>query len=302
MRDPHVAADLRQSNIYMIVSRAEGKFTNFHADPDHNSLSFEFTAGTALSDTCRIMVNKLPGVEGSVTDELQLELGEKGIRIWSTHPDRSRNELSQWFTTEKLLFDRWQGMPGLYGLDRLRDLTRYELLYVGISKTHDAFDRLLVQPHDKRLRVLANEPQKSQGARVTDETYLLFFRTDVLRVDRFDHESAVSDFDSIANPPDLRDPRIVSDAEKAFVHFIGGRYNTVRYKQYPRGIDGLFGSNLARYAYVVAEDITLCSPTGTIRGGFHRYLPNSNVADAIFVDGDSATLLRAEEMRPSPDR
>jgi hypothetical protein len=280
------------------LSRAEGKFANLKADEGNNGLSFDFTVGAALSDACRIMINELPGVEDSVTDELQLELGEKGIRIWSTHPDRSRNELLQWFTTEKLLFDRWQGMSGLYGLDRLRDLTTYELLYVGISKTHDAFDRLLVQPHDKRLRVFANEPQKSKGARITDETYLLFFRTDVLRVDTFDHESSDGDFDSITNPPDLRDSRIVSDAEKALIHFIGGRYNTVRYKKYPRGIDGLFDSNLARYAYVIAEDITLCGPTGTIRGGFHPHFPNSNVADAIFVDGDTATLLRAEEMLP----
>jgi hypothetical protein len=168
MRDPEVEADLRQSNIYMIVSRAEGKFINLNADPDNNSLSFEFTAGAGPSDGCHIMINELPGVQGSVTDELRLECGEKIIRIWSAHPDRSRDELLQWFTTEKLLFDRWQGMPGLYGLDRLRDLTTYELLYVGISKTHDAFDRLLVQPHDKRLEsspMSARSP-KERGLRM----------------------------------------------------------------------------------------------------------------------------------------
>jgi len=301
MHDPEVEADLRRSNIYMIVSRAEATFMNFKADAGDNSLSFEFTTGDELRANALIMLNELPGLEGIDAGTLRIEYGPKIIRLWSSHPDGSRNQLLQWFTTEKLLFDKWQGMSGLYGLERIRELATYELLYVGISKTVDAFDRLLVQPHDKRLRILANEPQKSEGARVTDETYLLFFRTDVLRVNTFGPDSDDSDFEEIDNPPDLQDPRIVIDAEKAFIHFIGGRYNTVKYKQYPRSTDGLFGSNLTRYAYVIAEDITLRGAAGTIRGGFHPYLPNANGADGILVDGDNATLLLAEAMRPSPD-
>jgi hypothetical protein len=297
MHDPEVEADLRRSNIYMIVSGAEAKFLDLSADAPDKRLSFQFITGDGISSDALIKINELPGLEGIEAETLRIEYGPKIIRIWSSNPDGSRNELLQWFTTESLLFDRWRGMPGLYGLDRLRDLATYDLLYVGISKTHDAFDRLLVQPHDKRLRVLANEPQKSEGARVTDETYLLFFQTAVLRVSTFGPDSDHSDFEEICNPPDLRDPRIVSDAEKAFIHFIGGRYNTVKYKQYPRGTDGLFGSTLARYAYVIAEDITLRGAAGTIRGGFHPHLPNSNDADGILVDGESATLLLAEAMQ-----
>jgi hypothetical protein len=97
------------------------------------------------------------------------------------------------------------------------------------------------------------------------------------------------------------DPRIVADAEKAFIHFIDGRYNTVKYRQYPRGADGLFGTDLHRYAYVIAEDLILRGATGTIRGAYHRDLPNANGADAIFIRGDAATLLTAEAMAP-PDR
>src|SRR6266542_4551077 len=122
-----------------------------------------------------------------------------------------------------------RGMPGLYGLEKRRELATYELLYVGMSKVEDAFDRLLHKPHDKRLRILANEQQKSPGARVTDETYLLFFTTDVLRIHTFALDTDF--YAEFATPPDLHDPRIVADAEKAFVRFIDGRYNTVKYKQ-----------------------------------------------------------------------
>ncbi len=161
-------------------------------------------------------------------------------------------------------------MPGLYGLEKRRELATYELLYVGMSKVEDAFDRLLHKPHDKR---------------------------DVLRIHTFALDTDF--YAEFATPPDLHDPRIVADAEKAFVRFIDGRYNTVKYKQYPRGADGLFGSDLSRYAFVIAEDITLRGVAGTIRGAYHPHQPNANGADAIFINGEMATLLTAEAMASS---
>jgi hypothetical protein len=293
MHEPAAADELRQSNIYMIVSRAEAKFLDLRGNPEDLSLSLTFMTGDGARDEAFIRVDELPGVADAEMARLRLECGDKIIRVYGEQ-DGAEDELLQWFTTEKLLFDRWQGMPGLYGLDKRRELTTYELLYVGISKVEDAFERLLRQPHDKRLRILANEPQKSPGARVTDETYLLFFKTDVLRIHTLAPDTDF--YAEFAFPPNLRDPRIVADAEKAFVHFIEGRYNTVKYRQYPRGADGLFGADLRRYGYVIAEDLTLRGAAGTIRGAYHRDLPNANGADAIFVEGEAATLLTTEAM------
>jgi len=294
-KEPDVQDELRESNFYMIGSRAEAKLENLTADQENNTLDFDFVTGDGKSDHVQIRVNYLPGVaEGNSQHGFILECGPKFARIWAADKNGERtDDLLDWFTTEKLLFDRWQGKPGIEGLNHFREFTRYELLYAGISKQEDAFERLLNKPHDKRLRILANEPQIAEGARVTDETYLFFFKTDVLRIHTFDIDSEFSeeDFD-----PDLRDTRILADAEKAYVRFVQSRYNTIKYKDYPKGADGLFGSGLNRYCYVIGEDLTFHGPGATIVGAYEPDLPASNDADGIFIEGEEARLIKAEDM------
>ncbi len=165
---------------------------------------------------------------------------------------------------------------------------------MGISKKEDSFRRLLVRPHDTRLRVLSNERQKSPGARVTDETFLLFFKVHTLRIHTFrpGHDFSEDDF-----VHELDEVRIATDAEKAFVRFLDSRYNIVKFKDYPRGTDGLYASDLKSYAYAIDEDLTLLSESRVFHGGFHPSLPCSNEADGIIVRGDEAVMLTADEMK-----
>lgn len=44
--------------------------------------------------------------------------------------------------------------------------------YTEIAKKGDSFDRLLARGHKARQEILANEPQRYPGARVSDETFL----------------------------------------------------------------------------------------------------------------------------------
>ena len=292
--EPGVPEILKQSNFYVIGSRAESKFENLDVDQRENTLCFDFVVGNNIRDRVKICVNDLPGLAGDWTGTMEVECGPKFFRIWNTDQTGNRSdEILSWFTTEKLLFDFWRGQPGIHGLNRLRDLTTYEMLYAGISKRDDAFERLLNKPHDKRLRILANEPQIAKGARVTDETFLFFFKTDVFRIHTFDFMSDISEEDLY---PDLQDDRIVVDAEKAFVSFIQSRYNSIQYKNYPRGSDGLFGSDLVRYCYSIGEDLTFHGPGAEIVGAFESCLPASNNADAIFIEGEMAHLIKAEDM------
>ena len=287
--DHDVQEELVESNFYMIGSRAEAKFENIEVDEVNNILDLEIVADNDIRDPVKICLNKLPNV-ASRAGPMEVEAGPKLFRVWAADHDGNRtDELLDWFTTEKILFDRWQRKPGIVGLDRLRDFTTYELLYAGISKRDNAFERLLNKPHDKRLRILANEPQIAKGARVTDETYLFFFKAEALRVHTFDHDSEFSEEDL---HPDLQDVRIVTDAEKAYVSFIQSRYNTIQYKNYPKGVDGLFEAGLTRYCYVIGEDLTFHGPGATIAGAFEPNLPASNDADAIFVEGENACLIK----------
>lgn len=245
--DRDVQQELRESNIYMIGRRAEATLAIVDVDHTANIIHLEISVGDQTRDSAEIRVNEIAGIDGQWQGPTEIEFGPKFLRIWAADHNRKRtNRLLNWFTTEKLLFDSWRKEPGIYGLGRIRELTAYELLYTGISKQEDAFERLLNKPHDKRLRILANEQQINTDSRVTDETYLFFFKTSVLRIHTYDHETNFLEEDM---EPDLEDPRIVADAEKAFVSFIQSRYNTVQYKQYPKGRDGLFDSQLHRYCY-----------------------------------------------------
>lgn len=291
--DPGVEKALRKSNVYMIVSRAEAKFLDLKGNQKDTSLSFRFVIGDRTDDV-QIAVAKLPAIASGPDKRLELEAGEKIIRIWEVDSAGKQIDLLDWFTTESLLYDRWHNKSGISGLNKFKDLATYELLYAGISKKEDSFQRLLVRPHDKRLRILSNEPQRSPGARVTDEIYLLFFRVETLRVHTFlpGHEFTEEDF-----VHDLDEIAVVADAEKAFVRFLDTRYNTIKFQDYPRGVDGLHQGGLKAYAYAICEDVTLYTSTSVFHGGFHPDLPCSDEADGIIVRGDDAVLLTADAMK-----
>jgi hypothetical protein len=188
-----------------------------------------------------------------------------------------------WFTSEKLLWDRSRGISGIEGLDHVRDLMTYDLLYVGIAKKGDTFDRLFRQGHKARMDILANEPQRYPGARVTDEIYLFPFRVEPLLIQTFEPDHKFTDGDFAG---ELDRKRILADAEKAFVSLLKPQYNVVTFNNYPKGVDGLYGAGVDRYGYLIGESVAFDTAHGRIRGARHPAVSFSNEADFIFVDGE----------------
>ena len=175
--DPEVQSTLKTSNFYMIGGRAEARFENLNPSAATSTLEFDYVVGGKRANHVTLVLNELLQNARIPAGTMDLEVGDKIIRIWAIDERGRRPEnLLVWFTTESLLFDCWRGRSGIYGFEDLRHFATYELLYAGISKKDDAFERLLNKPHDKRLRILANESQITKGARVTDETYLFFFQ------------------------------------------------------------------------------------------------------------------------------
>jgi len=80
-----------------------------------------------------------------------------------------------------------------------------------------------------------------------------------------------------------RRKRIVADAEKAFVSLLKPEYNIVKFSNYQRGVDSLYGSKYARYAYAIGEDLALNTAHDRVRGARDPNGVISNDADFIFV-------------------
>ena len=287
-KDPEVEALLRQSDFYMIGGRAEAKYLNLVTDPDTYVIRFDFAIGDDFRDPVEIRIRDLPAVEESEADSFWIEAGDKNIRVWDGPIGEPGSNVLEWFTTEKLIWDRARGRAGIERFDRYREAATYDLLYVGIAKVGDSFDRLIRNGHKARMEILGNEPQRYPGARVTDETYLFLFNVQPLIMTTFelDHDFENEDFSGAYDHK-----RIVADAEKAFVSLLKPEYNVVKFASYPKGADGLYGSDFVRYGYAICEAVSFNTAHGRIRGsrdaatGFI-----TNDGDSIFIEGNVVKL------------
>lgn len=299
--DVDVEALLRKSSLYMFASREAPKFTNVRwQDAQNHILRVELELGST-HDECLIDFHKISeSYRLTKGNQLEILAGDflrptanryDVVQLCETDSAGERVKVLDWFTPDKLLFERWRRRPILSGLNKYREFTKFHLQYVGISKESDSFSRVLEHAHEKRLAILSNEPQISAGARVTDETYLFFFTVSPLFFRVFDTDE---DFKSALREPGFAHTRNIADAEKAFINILQAKYNDVRYKNYPQSTDGLYGLGLTTYAYVIAEDVQFQTQTTAIKGGYAPGLPCSNEADAIEIQSDSVSLVTAE--------
>lgn len=294
--DPEVIAELKSSNLYMIVQRHESKFHLFNEEEmaqnfiNDFSIKCKYTVGN-ISDDLEINLSILFKEHNIIIDDFnfEFELGEKQIRIWKCDIDNSeRIDVVDWFTTEKIIWDKWRGHPAIFGLNNYREFSEYYLHYVGISKKEDSLTRLVIKPHDKRLRILSNENSISFQSRLTDELILLFFKIEPLQIQVYDENSS----DDFLNGIQIENKKIVSDAEKAFIHILDSKYNSEKYKNYPKGADGLYQEDLTRYGYIIGESMTLLTDKEKIRGDVVSKYQFAESASMILIEGDDVTFIK----------
>jgi hypothetical protein len=278
--DPELEALLRLSQLYMIGGRPEAAFGNFQTEDEH--LCFDLVVGgETLSRSC-LDIYALEAVQNRQTESVDLELGDKIIWIRESSKGDEEGDPLDWFTVDKLAWDHARGRSGLEGVVVPRPLITFDLLYVGIANKTDSYDRLIERGHKAKAEILANEPQRFPGARVSDEIYFFLFRHDSLFI-----RTIGDDWSPPQSPPA---ERIVADLEKAFISQLGPSYNRIRYKGYPAGKDGLFESMLDRYGYGIAEDLVFRTASDEFRGA--RDL-RSGLADGdlLFVDGMNVAVV-----------
>lgn len=293
---PEVQEEIRHSNLYMIAQRHESKFIiNEHSVlPNFQNdflINFTYSIGDFFTDVSIDFSTILKYHNVNLHEvDLDFDFGEKLIRIWSCKKGSDeRIDVIDWFTTEKILYDMWNGHPAIKGFANLRDFTKYYLHYVGISNKEDSLSRLVIKPHDKRLRILSNESPHAYSSRVTDEIILFFFRVEPFLIQRLDSDK---DFEEFALGTSFDNSKIIADAEKAFVYLLDSKYNAVKYKQYPKGKDGLYNSGLRRYGYTIAEDITFITDTESISGCFAPEGSIADKSDLILVEGDEVVFYK----------
>ena len=293
---PEVQEKLRHSNLYMIGQRHESKFIIDEQSviPDFTnefSLTFTYSIGDFFTDVTIDFLTILKYRNVNLDEiDLEFEFGEKLIRIWSCKKgSEERIDVIAWFTTEKILYDMWNGHPAIKGFANLRDFTKYYLHYVGISNKEDSLSRLVIKPHDKRLRILSYESPHAYSSRVTDEIILFFFRVEPFLIRRLDSDK---DIDEFAHGTSFDHSKIIADAEKAFVYVLDSKYNAIKYKQYPKGKDGLYNSGLKRYGYTIAEDITFITDTESISGCFAPEGHIADKSDLILIEGDEVVFYK----------
>ncbi|MDD3596826.1 hypothetical protein [Sulfuricurvum sp.] len=301
--DPEVAEVLRESNLYMIVQRHESKFHILNEDDmekdlrDNFLLRFKFTIGD-LTDDVEINLNKLIEAHGiNFNDyDFDFELGPKQIRIWISTSDSDEKRVLDWFTTEKILWDKWRGHPAIFGLTNFRKFSQYYLHYVGISTKEDSLTRLVVKPHDKRLRILSNEFPVSIGSRLTDEVILLFFKIEPLEIQVYDENDDINNF---IYGMRIDKSKIIADAERAFIKIMDSTYNAQKYNNYPQGKGLLNDQNLTRYGYIIGESMTLVTDTEEIIGDYVSKYHWAELADMILIEDENVELIKAENLKYS---
>lgn len=295
--DPEVMSEIKSSNLYMIVQRHESKFHLFNENEiskhlmNDLSLKFKYSVGDE-SDDVEINLSILFEIHDINIDDytIEFELGKKQIRIWKCDLETNqRIDVIDWFTTEKILWDKWREHPAIFGLNQYRQFTKYYLHYVGISKKEDSLTRLVIKPHDKRLRILSNEDNIAYQSKLTDELILLFFKIVPLEIQTYDDKENIDHF---IHGLQIENQKIVADAEKAFIHILDSKYNTVKYKNYPKGDDGLYNEGLTRYSYIIGESMTLITDREEIVGDTVSDYNFADLADMIMIEGDNVKFIK----------
>jgi hypothetical protein len=282
--DVEVQNQLKNSNLYFIAQKPESFFLFYDNVQEiiNNDRSVEFKYKTGTKETKgKIdldLLLKHHSISFDKFESIEIEIGPKLIRIWLD--TKNGQKLIDWFTTEKILTDRARNKEFIVGLDDYREFSTYNLHYIGISKSDDSLKRLVIKPHDKRLRILSNEHPLSSGSRITDEIFLFFFEIDSIEIKQY---LAEADFHELGTNNLADKIRIVADAEKAFVKILKSEYNTIQFKSYPVSSDGLYESNVEKYSFSLNEDIVFITSDNTVKGERHKNFGKSN-SDFILID------------------
>lgn len=291
--DKEVQELLKDSNLYLIGQRPEifFIFDKNTINNIHNTKKIQGAINSAkLNSDFTIDISLLIETYKIEFETIVIEVGEKIIIIMDQD-----NNILEWFTVEKLLFYRSRNYNVISGLDNYREFNNFRLHYVGISKKDDSLTRLVIKPHDKRLRILSKENSINGRSQLNDEICLFFCKIKNLEIKVLENNEYDKFVNNIGKTTGAKN-NIIADVEKALIKIMNTDYNTIKYKNYPNSNDGLFNYDIDRIAYFFGESYSFKTKSNDIIGNFTNYdFDQQNIADFILVDKKEVNLIKTKE-------
>lgn len=288
--DKNMIEYMKNSDFYMIGAKRRLSFQSCYFNKYNRSLNIYIYEGDVLKGNVCLVLSDIVNLENIFEIKI-LITKDKLYLVIKCFDVNNILVFETYFSVEELLWHRSHESKGIYGLDNYRELSSYELLYVGIAKEGDSYERLIKNAHKKRMDILSNEKQRGKN-RVSDEVFLFLFELDPLFITRLDQKDGDVDFNELF---EYQHKKIVADAEKAFVSLLKPNYNEVVFKNYPKGKDGLYHLNLDAYGYLIAEDIVFNTNDRIIKGYFSPFHDEYKNADCIIINNDSLTVFTQED-------
>lgn len=261
----------------MIAARAEANFVNHRVDMEKATIYLEVQVGTEVVDNGVIHLKKFT----EIPDNSTIKVTNEAVLLGGT---KKGTHAKVWLTPDSVYWHVARGHAYLEGFTRHDLVCNYDLLYVGIAKQQDSYQRLIKNAHHGRLRVLSEERSRKPGAHPSDEIILFLFD-----FEPFGIQTMTADDDDHEVFREAAPDRVIADAEKAFVSLLDPYYNVTKFQNYPKGNDGLYGLGLNSYGYILNENFRFNTAT-TLFKGFWSEVNFDVRQDSIFVEGDQVEL------------
>lgn len=271
---------LKNSQLYMVSQRPKLLFDNVFIDVDQN-IHFEIRQETTDYKIYGVLPIRQTAFLQDLEDEIYVELGSYNKSYIFEKPpfnnldgfkfyDKDQNFIS-WLTPERLIYEYSHNTIEVAGLDGWGELFKYKILYIGKSTDQNIWDRLT--GHEKLQDILSNEYPLTYGTLPSQELTLLLFRInasenfevlgnfeDLKNINKILNPEEAESLYQLKAPP--KEKNIFLDAEKVFVKLFNPEYNKVKFKSYPKSIDGLYKEKYDVFSYKLREDIVLiCNGT-----------------------------------------
>ncbi|MBT2866287.1 hypothetical protein AAFM71_09790 [Chromobacterium violaceum] len=283
-----IAQHLRQSKFYMIGARAQASFVNPRIDKNEAKIYLEVQVGTEVVDTGAIHLAKC----SELPDNCEIKVTDEAVLLGGT---KKGTHARVWLTPDSVYWHMARGTPYLEGFTRHDLVCDYDLLYVGIAKQQDSYQRLIKNAHHGRLRVLSEERARKPGAHPSDEVILFLFDIEPFGIQTISPE----DDDDYELFQGADSDRVIADAEKAFVSLLDPHYNVTKFQNYPKGGDGLYKTGLNSYGYILNENFRFNTTSSRFKG-FWSEMGFDNRQDSIFVEGDKVELHFGSDTKELP--